>query len=97
VNKMMAEQIRLPTKFEAKLIKALFKIPKYRNQILVNNGLKPKLDDLPKVEYICHNCQIYQNLPVWNEKWEEVDFDLELPYYCPVCDERMVQTETGEY
>ncbi len=82
------------------ILKKLFSIPEIRNRILVKNGLQPKLDDLEKVEYLCKECQFFKDLPTWPKNLESYEWacdteELEEQYYCPCCEERMIQTETG--
>lgn len=102
----MQEQIhaRLPNKTEIIVIKAIMKNPQMRNRVLINNGMAPKTDDLPKEEYICVDCQYFKELPKWDDEWEDLAFhsgadldQLEEQYYCPHCEERMVTTSWGEY
>ena len=92
--------MRLPTEREMPIIKAVLANPVLRNRILVRNGLAPKTDDLPCVEYICKGCQGFANLPIWDREIEDLDLEvaieLEERYFCPECGERMVRTDSGE-
>lgn len=99
--------VRLPTKTEHMIIKALFLVPKIRNDILVRSGLLPNLAGLPLVEYICPKCQQFKELPAWEERWEDLEMSDAISWdeyiefadqwMCMDCEERMLQAETGGY
>jgi len=81
---------RLPTSFEVAIIKKFMAVPKIKNEILRRNGFL--------IDYICVDCQRIKELPKYVETGDfDLDNEFEEKYWCPDCDSRMLQLETGEY